>query len=150
MMTDQRCRCPGCQGPPTCRCCNEPDFDLPEDLYDRAPWPTWSNDKTQEEIVEAVRRFSLDPGEPPKLIDLSTPALESMRRRAMRATTGFATQEDQLYLDEVLAMISELIRLREGLQPVLDNKHFIMCAQKSDRPCACHYWMVHELIDQVD
>lgn len=34
-MSEQiRCRCKGCTGPPSCSCCNEPVFPLPDDLHD--------------------------------------------------------------------------------------------------------------------
>ena len=29
----ERCRCKNCQGPGKCRCCDEPRFEMPDDLY---------------------------------------------------------------------------------------------------------------------
>lgn len=107
------------------------------------------NDKTQEEVIASWEAFSLDNriADP---IDISDEALHEMRQRVVRVSTGHATQEEQLYSDEVLAVIAELLRIREGLQPILENKHFVVCAQDEGVPCYCHYWMVKETLDTED
>jgi hypothetical protein len=46
----------------------------------------------------------------------------------------------------ILALSSEILRIREELRPVLENKHLTPCpiVGGEDEACACHYWIVRE------
>ena len=106
----------------------------------------------EHEVERAVNAWFQDSSGAPEVVDLSDEGLASMRRKLLWISAG--KSDEQLYLDEVLALISELLRLRQGISELARDPHAPDCHRVTpDHPgrylsCACHLHFVRDLIER--